>query len=62
VRPISILNPVAYTFLMLRRIFGEKLWRLALKTVVLILSFVLIEVATAVAIVAAVTWANGHWA
>src|SRR5262245_35889320 len=61
VRPVFILIPVAYIFLMLRRIFGEKAWLTALKTVPVLLLFVIIEGATALAIVFGVTWANGHW-
>jgi hypothetical protein len=60
-RPVFMLIPVAYIVLMLRRVFGEKGWRTALKTVPVFLSFVIIELATAVVIVAAVTWATGHW-
>ncbi len=56
-----ILIPLTYIFLMLRRIFGEKLWLTALKTVPIVLLFVIIELATALAIVVGVTWANGHW-
>jgi hypothetical protein len=61
VRPVFILIPVAYIFLMLRRIFDEKAWLTALKTVPVFLLFVIIEGATALAIVVGVTWANGHW-
>jgi hypothetical protein len=61
VRPIFILIPVAYVFLMLRRVFGQKAWLTALKTVPVFLLFVIIEGATALAIVMGVTWADGHW-
>jgi uncharacterized protein DUF3667 len=61
VAAIFILIPVAYIFLTLRRIFGEKSWLTALKTVPVLLLFVVIELATALAIVAGVTWATGHW-
>jgi len=61
IRAIFILIPVAYIFLMLRRIFGEKAWLTALKTVPVLLLFVIIEIATAAAIVVGVTWATGHW-
>jgi hypothetical protein len=33
VAPVFILIPLAYIFLMLRRIFGQKAWLTALKTV-----------------------------
>jgi len=56
-----ILIPVAYIFLMLRRIFDEKAWLTALETVPVFLLFVIIEGATALAIVLGVTWASGHW-
>jgi len=46
---------------MLRRIFDEKAWVAALKTVPVFLLFVIIEGTTALAIVLGVTWANGHW-
>jgi len=61
VRPVFILIPLAYIFLMLRRIFGQKIWVTALKTVPILLSFVIIELATALAVVLGVTWASGHW-
>ena len=61
VAAIFILIPVAYIFFMLRRIFGEKRWLTALRTVPVLLLFVIIELATALAIVAGVTWATGHW-
>jgi ABC-type polysaccharide/polyol phosphate export permease len=60
-RPVLILIPLAYIFLMLRRIFGQKIWLTALKTVPILLLFVVIEIATALAVVLGVTWANGHW-
>jgi hypothetical protein len=46
---------------MLRRIFGQQLWLTALKTVPILLLFVIIELATALAVVVGVTWATGHW-
>jgi len=61
VRPVFILIPVVYIFLMLRRVFGQKVWLTALKTVPVLLLFVIIEGATALAIVVGVTWADGHW-
>ncbi len=61
VAAVFILIPLTYTFLMLRRVFGQKAWVTALKTVTVFLLFVIIELATASAIVAGVTWANGHW-
>jgi hypothetical protein len=61
VRPVFILIPVAYICLMLRRVFGQNVWLTALKTVPVLLLFVIIEGATALAIVVGVTWADGHW-
>jgi hypothetical protein len=61
VAAVFILIPVAYLFLMLRRVFAEKVWLTAVKTVPVFLLFVIIEGATALAIVLGVTWANGHW-
>jgi hypothetical protein len=61
VAAVFILIPIAYIFLMLRRIFSERIWLTALKTVPVLLLFVIIEGATALAIVFGVTWANGHW-
>jgi hypothetical protein len=61
VGPISVLIALAYIFVMLRRIFGQKLWITAIKTVPMFLMFAIIEVATALTIVVGVTWATGHW-
>jgi hypothetical protein len=43
VRPVFILIPVVYIFLMLRRVFGQNVWLTALKTVPVLLLFVIIE-------------------
>jgi len=61
VAPVFILIPLAYIFLMLRRVFGQTAGLTALKTVPVFLLFVIIELATALAIVFGVTWADGHW-
>jgi hypothetical protein len=61
VAPVLILIPVVYIFLMLRRVFGERAWVTALKTVPVLLLFVVIEIATAGLIVAGVTWTTGRW-
>jgi hypothetical protein len=60
-RSLSALFLAIYIFLMLWRIFREKWWRTALKTVVMFLAFSVIEIASAAVIVIGVTWASGFW-
>jgi hypothetical protein len=61
VRPISVLISLLYIFLMLRRVFRQKIWITALKTIPMFVLFAIIELATALAVVAGVTWMSGHW-
>jgi Protein of unknown function (DUF3667) len=61
VAAVFILIPLTYIFLMLRRVFDQNAWLTALKTVPVLLLFVIIELLTASAIVFGVTWASGHW-
>jgi uncharacterized protein DUF3667 len=61
VAPVLVLIPLAYIFFMLRRVFAQKPWLTALKTVPVLLLFVVIELVTALVVVLGVTWASGHW-